>query len=218
MDDVSNQAVSSAGGGVNTRVVPESLGDKLTAAADAFATSFEDVGMGDIAKASGIPRATLYYYFAGKDDVLAFLLRSMLDDLRISVATAVETEGDTRTRLFGVVRAQMAHLGANPATSQLLLMNLGRAGRLGVIASGLDEGFHSPVRKILAEGVRDGTLRDIDVQVAATAIYGAVTIVGLQSLVAGEGMDVDRMAGSLFPIFWAGIVAPTSTRSRRKRR
>jgi len=195
--------------------VPDALADKLTAAASAFASSYEDVGMGDIAKASGIPRATLYYYFAGKDDVLAFLLRSMLDDLRISVATALEIDGDTRTRLLGVVRAQLAHLGANPATSQLLLMNLGKAGRLGAIASGVNEGFHAPVRKILADGVRDGAVFDLDVQVAATAIYGAVTIVGLQSLVITGEVDVDAMAESLFPIFWDGIARPTATRARR---
>lgn len=197
-------------------MVPEALADKLAAAADEFAASFEDVGMGDIAKASGIPRATLYYYFAGKDDVLAFLLRSMLDDLRVSVATALEIEGDTRTRLLGVVRAQLAHLGANPATSQLLLMNLGKAGRLGAIASGVNDGCHAPVRKILADGVRDGALLDIDIQVAATAIYGAVTIVGLQSLVLDGEIDVDGLAESLFPIFWDGIVRPSATRPRRK--
>ena len=201
---------------MSTRAVPEALADKLTAAAAAFAASFEDVGMADIARASGIPRATLYYYFAGKDDVLAFLLRSMLDDLRISVATALEIDGDARTRLLAVVRAQLAHLGANPATSQLLLMNLGKAGRLGAIAAGVNDGFHAPVRKILADGVRDRALLDIDIQVAATAIYGAVTIVGLQSLVVAGGIDVDRLAESLFPIFWDGIVRPTPTRPRRK--
>ena len=52
----------------------DALADKLTTAAAGFAVAFEDIRMEDIASAIGIPRATLYYYFAGKDDVLAFLL------------------------------------------------------------------------------------------------------------------------------------------------
>jgi TetR/AcrR family transcriptional regulator len=209
---------SSTRDGMTTRTVPEALGDKLTAAAGDFAATFEDVGMGDIAKASGIPRATLYYYFAGKDDVLAFLLSSMLDDLRISVSTASEIQGDTQTRLRHVVRAQLAHLAANPATSRLLLMNLGKAGRLGVIASGVEASFHGPVRRILIEGLADGVLVDIDIDVAATAIYGAVAIVGLQALLMSDRPDVDALAASVFSIFWSGISRPVTPRNRRKTR
>src|SRR3546814_10272062 len=84
---------------MSPRQVPPGLADKLTSAAGGFAVAFDDIRMEDIASASGIPRATLYYYFAGKDDVLAFLLRSMLDDLQVSVDTALEVRGDTRARL-----------------------------------------------------------------------------------------------------------------------
>jgi len=163
--------------------------------------------MDDIAAASGVPRATLYYYFAGKDDVLAFLLGSMLDDLRVSVATAVEVGGSARTRLEAVVRAQLAHLAANPATSQLLLMNLGRAGRAGEIAGGIEAGFHGPVREILRDGISTGEIVDVDVELSATAVYAAVTIVGLQSLVVAGAIDVDGITGRLFPLFWSGLAA-----------
>jgi AcrR family transcriptional regulator len=207
----------SDGEGVTMRKVPVALAGKLTAAAGAFTSSFEDVRMDDIAKASGIPRATLYYYFAGKDDVLVFLLGAMLNDLRISVAIAADAESDTESRLAAVVRAQLAHLAANPATGQLLLTNLGKAGRLGAIAAGVDQGFHSPVRRILAEGIRQGVLVDVDVEIATTALYGAVTIVGFQALLADGRIDVDRVADAVFPIFWSGIARPRPTRSRRKK-
>jgi AcrR family transcriptional regulator len=193
------------------------MAGKLTAAAGAFASAFDDVRMDDIAKASGIPRATLYYYFAGKDDVLAFLLGAMLDDLRISVTIAAEAEGDTQTRLAGVVRAQLAHLAGNPATGQLLVTNLGRAVRFGEVAAGVEVAFHAPVRRILAEGIRQGVLVDVDLEIATTALYGAVTIVGLRSLLAGGRIDVDRVTDALLPIFWSGIARPRPTRSRRKK-
>ena len=200
------------------REVPAGLAAKLTAAAGSFASAFEDVRMDDIAKASGIPRATLYYHFAGKDDVLAFLLRSMLEDLRASVAAAADINADTKARLAAVVRAQLAHLGANPATAQLLLTNLGKAGRLPAIAAGVDEGFHAPVRRILSDGVRAGALVDLDVELTATALFGAVTVVGFRSLVVDGRIDVDHVADAVFPIFWSGIARPVPARQPRKKR
>jgi TetR/AcrR family transcriptional regulator len=216
LDDESKHGVEpSVGRAMSPRQVPAGLADKLTSAAAGFAVAFDDIRMEDIAAASGIPRATLYYYFAGKDDVLAFLLRSMLDDLRVSVATALEVQGDTRTRLHAVMRAQFGHLAANPAASQLLIMNLGRAGRVSTIASGIDDGFHDPVRQILTDGVTAGDLVAIDVDVTAAAMFGAVTVVGLRSLVSTGSLDVDATTDRLFPVFWSGMAAPKARRAKR---
>src|SRR3546814_712792 len=145
LDEETKQGGASEGAArsKSPRQGPPGLADKLTSAAGGVAVAFDDIRMEDIASASGIPRATLYYYFAGKDDVLAFLLRSMLDDLQVSVDTALEVRGDTRARLRAVMRAQFGHLAANPAAAQLLIMNLCRAGRVGTIASGIDEGIGS---------------------------------------------------------------------------
>ena len=197
--------------------MPAGLADKLTSAAREFAVAFDELRMEDIAAASGVPRATLYYYFAGKDDILAFLLQSMLDDLRVSVATALGAGHDTQQRLREVVAAQLAHLAANPTASKMLLMNLGRAGRVGTIAMGIDEGFHAPVRRLLAEGVARRELADIDVDTAASAIYGAVTIVGLRSLLSTGRIDVDDTVHRLFPIFWSGLAKPPTAAKARKR-
>lgn len=176
--------------------------------------AFDDLRMEDIAAASGIPRATLYYYFAGKDDVLAFLLRAVLADLRVSVSAAVETGRDTRTRLAILVRAHLEHLGANPGASQLLLANLGKAGKLPDIAAGIDAAFHQPVRKILRDGIERGDIVEIDAETVASALFGAVTVVGLRALVLEGGIDVDRTAHALFPLFWAGLAEPVTPAPR----
>lgn len=202
-----------------TRQVPATMVAKLTAAASSFASTFDDVRMDDIATASSIPRATLYYYFSGKDDVLAFLLRSMLADLRVSVTTAADIdEGDPGVRLAAVIRAQLDHLAANPGVAQLLLANLGKAGRLPAIGAGIDEGFHAPVRRILADGVDNGTLAQLDVEVTTTALFGAVTIVGFQGLLVDHRIDVERAADALFALFWSGITHRHPPRPPRTKR
>lgn len=203
---------------VTMRQVPPGLAAKLAESAESFASTFDAVGMDDIAKSSGIPRATLYYYFSGKDEVLTFLLRSMLTDLRISVANAAESEGDIRTRLAAIVYAQLGHLAANPSIGQLLLANLGRAGRFPAIAAGIDEGFHAPVRRLLGDEVESGSLVELDVEIVSTALFGAVTVVGFQGLVFDGRIDVDRVAEELFSLFWSGIDRDGRTRSRTKKR
>lgn len=167
--------------------------------------------MHDIAEASGVPRATLYYYFPGKEEVLVFLLQSMLDDLRVSVAAAIDsTDGGIDARLNAVVRAQLAHLAANPGTGRLLLANLGTAGRLPTIAAGVDEGFHAPVRGLLSEAIADGLVRALDVEVVASSLYGAVTIVGLRALRLEGRIDVGRLGDAVLDLFWLGI-APSGS-------
>ena len=54
------------------------MADKLLATAGELALSWDEVRTEDIAEASGIPRATLYYYFSSKDEILQFLLTRML--------------------------------------------------------------------------------------------------------------------------------------------
>lgn len=183
---------------MSTRSLPTELAEKLANALSDAAMSFGEIRMADIAAATGVSRTTLYYYFASKDDVLAFLIRSMLDDLGTSVEAALAVEGDAFTRLRAVVRAQLDHLAANPATSQLLLMNLGRTGQVAQIASGIDAGFDAPVRQVLRDGVAAGELGELDVELTATAIYASVTIVGLRSLVLTGGIDVSEVADRLF--------------------
>jgi AcrR family transcriptional regulator len=188
--------------------VPQELGQQILVAAESYGTSFDDVTMDEIAIATGVPRATLYYHFRSKEQVLAFLLTSMLGDIATSVEAAVATGEDTRTRLSNVVRAQLGAMAARPATSQLLVANLGRAGKLPDIAAGMDRAFQAPVRKILSEGVESGEIRPVDPDPTATAIFGAVTVVGLHALMLHGHLDVDKSLDALV-VLWGGL-APTS--------
>jgi len=191
------------------RPVPEEMAAKLEAAADSIGTSFDDVRIDEIAEASGIPRATLYYYFHGKDEILGFLLRSALTDLVAAATDAVHGPGDAAERLRALIAAQLRHLRSRPGTSQLLIANLGKAGQLPEIAAQLDDGFHGPVRKLLREGIDDGSLRDVgDPEIVASAFFGAVTAVGLRGIVVHGAVRVEEIMASLTPLFWGGVAAP----------
>jgi TetR/AcrR family transcriptional regulator len=196
------------------REVPEAIAGKLTEAADAFASSFEDLRMDDIARASGIPRATLYYYFSGKDDILGFLFAVMLSEIRAGLAAAAGGGGSVQERLGGLVRALLAQLATRPAAAQLLLTNLGRAGKLPDMAAGLQEAAFAPFERVVSDGVRSGELGTPDVAVTAVALFGAVCIAGLRALVTEGSVDEGRLGATLGALFWTGLAASAPSTRR----
>ncbi len=195
------------------REVPDWLAQKLIAGVNALGANFDEAGMGDIGDASAIPRATLYYYFSGKADVLAFLLTTALSDLGERVARAAGSVTGTKASLGAVIEAELQYLEQNPATAQLLLANLGRAGKLPDIAVGIREAVQQPVEEILAAGISNRDLVDHDTDVSASALLGAVSVVGLRAVVLLGGIDVVQTADSLLALFWSGIVRPRRTGS-----
>ena len=190
--------------------IPEDIARRLRETAETFGTSFDDMTMEAIVEATGIPRGTLYYHFRSREQVLAFLLSATLDDIAEAVDNAVAGPGTVPERLIEVVRAQLSTMAANPATTQLLVANLGRAGKLpdtlddADIAAGIDRAFRVPLQRLLVEGAEDGTLRVLDPEITATAIFGAVTVVGLNALMREGHLDVDAVLGGLV-VLWGGI-------------
>ena len=195
------------------RQVPADIAAKLPAAAAVFAEhGFDDAKIDDVAKRIGVPRATLYYYFAGKEDILAFLLRSLLDDVAAEVQRAVSADGDGVTRLRAALRAQLEVLAGNPETAQLLVANIGRAGRLADIAVAVNAAFHGPVSSILTDGIKDGSIRTVDVERAASALFGAVILTGLHEIVLHGALDPDAVLDDVSTVVLDGLQRNRETR------
>ena len=193
-------------------MIPPDIVSKLPGAAAVFAEhGFEAAKIDDVSHAIGVPRATLYYYFAGKEDILAFLLQSLLDDVAARVGEAVASGGPAIDRLRAVLKAQLEVLGSNPQTAQLLVANLGRAGRLTDIATAVDAAFHQPVRTLLAAGTADGSLRPVNPERTASAIFGAVVLTGLHEIVVRGSLDSGEVLADVEALVLGGLA--TTVRS-----
>src|SRR3546814_17109085 len=93
---------------------PHLLHGACGAAAVFAAHEVDGTSFTDISELIGVPRATLDYYFARKDDTLAFVLQSLVDDLARRVAAALASGHAPIHRLRAVLAAQHDTLGANP--------------------------------------------------------------------------------------------------------
>jgi AcrR family transcriptional regulator len=189
------------------RQVPSSIAAKLPAAATLFANhGLDQTKIEDVAEATGIPKATLYYYFAGKEEILAFLLADSLNLIADAVAIAMESDGNARERLGQVVAAQLKVMAEQRDVCRALIADLGRAGRIPEIADAVRRAYYEPLMRLLEEGAADGSLRKVeDPGSTSVAIFGAVTISALSYLVASEGLSTDQVAAQLVSLLVDGL-------------
>ena len=190
------------------RTLPAAIITNEAVMAETFAErGFAETRMEDLAEATGVPKATLYYHFGGKDEILSWLMRSMLSALGEAVAEAVSGRASARRRLEAVVRAQLRVMAERPASCRILIADLGRAARMPDLAEGVGRAFHAPVLHLLAEGVTDGSWRKVkDPATVASSIFGAVVLPALDTLVAGQGLDPDRVAPPILRFIFTGLI------------
>lgn len=183
------------------------MAGKLYAAAELIATKgLENTKIEEIAAASGVPKATLYYYFTGKDDILGFLLRDSLGDLAREVAEAADSAGSGKERLIAVITAQVAHTMNRPGTSMTLVGDLGRAIRLPDLASAVQEAFYEPIARVLAAGAADGTLKRVtDPRSDAISIFGAVMMTALLHNAVSSGKSERDVAREVIDFVLNGV-------------
>ncbi|MFB1296688.1 TetR/AcrR family transcriptional regulator [Mycobacterium sp. pW049] len=188
------------------RKVPASVAEKLYAAADVIAANgLEKTKIEDIAKASGVPKATLYYHFAGKDEILAFLLKDSLAAIAREVAAAADGPGRGKDRLVAVITVQVEHTMRRPGSSRALVGDLGRAIRLPELASAAQQAFYDPIARVLEAGAADGSLREFaDPQSSAISIFGAVMITAMLHNVISTDQSERDVAASVADLILKG--------------
>jgi TetR/AcrR family transcriptional regulator len=181
------------------RPLPTPMRSKMLAAADLFADQGLDATkMEDVAAATGVPKATLYYYFEGKEEILSFLFAEILDEVTHAIRGAVETKGDAAERLSNAIEAHLGVFERFPTASRALQFDLGRAARMPHIAERVKTAFVEPVHDLLVEGARDGSLRQLgDPWLVATAILGAITTTGINFLTIHPKRKPARVARDL---------------------
>ncbi len=193
------------------RKLPAKLASQLYGAAELIAErGLDGTKIEDIAEATGIPKATIYYHLDGKNAVLEFLLSDLLDMIAGAVGVAVSSAEDARTRLEGAVVAQLGVMLEYPFLCRALVGDLGRATRLPELAVALRAAFYEPIEQLLTDGVADGSLRQVpNPGAVALSVFGAITVAGLTAAVEGPSddpsADAVRLSASITELIFDGL-------------
>jgi TetR/AcrR family transcriptional regulator len=189
------------------RSVPPAMASKLMKAAELFADrGLDATKTDDIAAATGIPKATIYYYFEGKEQVLSFIFGVVLDAVREAVAAGVGSPGRADQRLHQVIRYHLHVFADYPEASTALHFDLGRAARLPEIAANSNAAFIEPVAALLVEGLDDGSFRAVgDPRLTAVAILGAISTAAIHVIALEPGRPVGELVDVIAPLVLDGL-------------
>jgi TetR/AcrR family transcriptional regulator len=190
------------------RAVPPKMAEKLMAAATLFAErGLDGTKTEDIAAATGIPKATLYYYFEGKEQVLSFIFTVVLDAVQQAVTSATQAPGTAAERMRRLVAAHLRVFADYPEASQALHFDLGRAARLPEVAARSNNSFIEPVAALILEGSDEGCFRAVsNPRLAAVAILGAISTTAIHVIALEPEGDPAELIDVISEVVLDGIL------------
>ena len=191
------------------RPVPPKMAEKVMAAADLFAErGLDGTKTEDIAAATGIPKATLYYYFEGKEQVLSFIFGVVLDAVEGAVRGALASPGNAPERMQRMIKAHLQVFADYPRASQALHFDLGRAARLPDVADRSSSAFIEPVTELIREGMREGSFRQVaQPRLAAVAVLGAISTTAIHVIALEVDDALDELVDVVSDLVLDGMLA-----------
>ena len=185
--------------------VPEDLAEKLYAGSDRFLAQGPEVRIDEVAEAVGVPRATLYYYFSGKDDLVTFLMNEKLERVARAVEKARASEGEAIERFEKALTAITHELAAYPAICLNMVSGMGRLDAMAEMMFAADRAALAPLRELLIEARAMGQVEVADIDLTVTAFMGAVNMAVLQRHALGVEIDADALPAELVALLLDGI-------------
>jgi TetR/AcrR family transcriptional regulator len=161
---------------------PRALAQRLVSVSEEVLRPDRELRLEDVAALVDSKRATLYYYFSGRDDLIAFLLTEHLAAAAQAIEAASGQQATRVEQLRSAIAALVGFLGERPGVCAGLLSFAGAAGRMASVLADKDSLIAEPIRRILADGPFEvGNPRD-----AASAMLGAAMIATLERWYRGE--------------------------------
>ncbi|MDT7694474.1 MAG: hypothetical protein QOI75_3841 [Pseudonocardiales bacterium] len=158
---------------------PRNLVQRLLSASEEILRPDQALRLEDIAALIGSARATLYYHFSGRDDLVVFLLEEHLRVAANTIALAVTTTQPPAAQLRSAITALVGFLGGQPGVCAGMLSFAGATGRLGTLMAAKDANLTEPLRKLLDQGAATHHFTINDSRDSANAILGAALIATL---------------------------------------
>jgi AcrR family transcriptional regulator len=188
---------------------PEDLAQKLIDVSDQFKGTGFDISIDEVASAADVPRATLYYYFSGRDDLVSFFMNDKLDRMHTTVQKAAASEGSPIERMELVIREVTRKLIEYPVLCMELPIALRRSDDFTEVMLNAERTVGAPLRELLIEGRALGEFDFEDLDVIITAMNGAVMQVAMMEVLRNPEPDADAVADKLA----AAIIRGLATRS-----
>ena len=191
----------------------------IEAAARVFAErGFHGATTQDIADVLGIRQASLYYYFASKEEALELVCLQGVGGYFEAAKAIAAGPGAAADKLARLIKSHLAPLTDRSDFVRVFLnerqhLPAESRRRIGKWSRGLERVFED----VLKEGVRRGEFRsDLDTRLTVLAILGMANAVA--SWYRSEEAAIDRVSAEFVRLIGDGVMKRPKRRSRARRR
>lgn len=173
---------------------------------------WRDVTVHELAEAAGLSRMTLHRRGIGKSEILAQLGSLLEEEHRAALLPALVATGDARTRLALALAAlcevNERYLGTIEALDAAAPLIFHEDGDGEVLSRAT---FTDGLRRILEDGVADGTLRVDDPVRMATLLFNAVGWT-YRHMRSGHRWPADQARSEVVDLLLHGVARPPADR------
>ncbi|MBZ4659980.1 MAG: Transcriptional regulator, TetR family [Desulfacinum sp.] len=171
---------------------------------------FQGTTVRDLARQAGVSEAMLYQHFPSKEALYHAILERKVEEMRSAWDLDWGTLGDVPTVLRRVVRSFLQRHASDPAFVRIVLFSALEGHELARdFVRGPRARFLELLSSYLKKGMNEGTVRDLDGDVAARLLIGMAHYVVLLREVFGEGftkgLDLEDLSDAIADVFWRGI-------------
>lgn len=147
----------------------------ILAAARAFRTKgYHHTSLDDLATALNVTKPTLYRYVANKEEILYECFRTGVERIRVAFQTPPGSPLSGRERLravvIGYVEAITSEFGWCMVRAEDQDLSEEMSGAIKAAKAEIDQG----IRRLVREGIEDGSLRPCDPKMVAFALAGSL--------------------------------------------
>jgi TetR/AcrR family transcriptional regulator, fatty acid metabolism regulator protein len=186
-------------------------GQLLEAAVRVFAAKgFRASRVADIAVEAGVAHGLLYHYFSSKDEVLETIFRETWSALVADTRRVAAARLPLREQLRRFAKIYLGSWLQAPELVRVLVREVARTPEVGDRVGEIRELFQVLQRMIEAARERGEVRADVNAQVAAWAIYGALEEIltgWVHGQLPGEEADVERAVGTVVDVAHLGLAA-----------
>lgn len=133
------------------KVPPPDLARRLLEVGEEILTGDPPPRLEDVARLVGASRASLYYYFAGRDDLIAFLLVAHAREGATQAIARTDDADPPPARLRAMLEGLAGYLGTRPGICAGLLAAAGSGARMAEVLAVNDTWVAAPLRDVVAQ-------------------------------------------------------------------
>lgn len=177
-----------------------------------YERGYHGTAVREVARASGIQMASVYYHFPSKQSLLIEVMSRTMRDLTAVTRTAAEAAGDNPVdRLTAAVRAHIIFHAVRRKEAFLAdseLRSVDPAQR--TVVTGWRDRHEAVFRDILEQGIRSGKFAKVDLRLALNALLAMCTEVAVWYRPDGR-LSLEQIARSYTSLFLSGVLSPAAS-------